>query len=229
MRILVAEDDDTLRQGLRQALSAAGHGVVAAVDGAHADTLLTTERFDLLVLDLGLPQLDGLDVLSRLRARIDGINCGLPVLVLSARGTLEQRVRGLDRGADDYLAKPFDLIEILARVRALLRRGRPDMLALGALQWEWETRQGRLADRALTLSLHETAVLECLLRRVGRIVPKPTLANLLGPGNPSVAAADNTVEVYIHRLRRKLTAASVEIQTVRGLGYLIRAVEPIDA
>jgi DNA-binding response OmpR family regulator len=223
MRILVAEDDTTLRSGLIQALLAAGYDAVAAGDGAHADTLLATEPFDLLVLDLGLPQMDGLDVLTRLRQRNDPINRALPVLILSARGSLEARVRGLDGGADDYLAKPFDLPEFAARVRALLRRGRPDLLKLGLLQWQWDTRQGELGGRTLSLSPHETVLVECLLRRVGRIVSKTVLANLIGHEG---VAADNKVEVYIHRLRRKLADADLEIQNVRGLGYLIRAVEP---
>jgi DNA-binding response OmpR family regulator len=223
MRILVAEDDTTLRSGLIQALLAAGYDAVAAGDGAHADTLLATEPFDLLVLDLGLPQMDGLDVLTRLRQRNDPLNRALPVLILSARGSLEARVRGLDGGADDYLAKPFDLPEFAARVRALLRRGRPDLLKLGLLQWQWDTRQGELGGRTLSLSPHETVLVECLLRRVGRIVSKTVLANLIGHEG---VAADNKVEVYIHRLRRKLADADLEIQNVRGLGYLIRAVEP---
>jgi DNA-binding response OmpR family regulator len=223
MRILVAEDDDTLRQGLCQALEAAGHDAIATTDGSHADTLLATEHFDLLVLDLGLPQLDGLEVLSRLRARPGPFNQEIPVLILSARGTMEQRIRGLDGGADDYLTKPFDLGEFSARVRALLRRGRPDVLELGKLLWEWNTRQGSTGDRPLTFSMAETALLEYLLRRVGRIVPKANLATLLG------AASDNTIEVYVHRLRKKLVGAEVEIQTIRGLGYLIRALEQVDA
>ena len=223
MRILVAEDDATLRSGLIQALGAAGYDAVAAGDGAHADTLLATEPFDLLVLDLGLPQMDGLDVLSRLRQRSELLNRALPVLILSARGSMEARVRGLDGGADDYLAKPFDLPEFAARVRALLRRGRPDLLKLGLLQWQWDTRQGKLGERTLSLSHHETVLVECLLRRAGRIVSKTVLANLIGHEG---VAVDNKVEVYMHRLRKKLADADLEIQNVRGLGYLIRAVEP---
>ncbi len=226
MRILVAEDDDTLRAGLVQALNAAGHLTLTANDGAHADTLLTTEPFDLLILDLGLPQLDGLDVLSRLRARGESANRGMPVMILTARTTTEQRIRGLDRGADDYLTKPFDLGEFSARVRALLRRGRPECLHLGQLFWDWESRQGQLGDKSLSLSMGETLLLEYLLRRVGRIIPKSTLAQLMAAKG---AMPENTVEVYIHRLRRKLASANIEIQTVRGLGYLIRAYEQADA
>jgi DNA-binding response OmpR family regulator len=226
MRILVAEDDETLRSGLGQALTAAHHSVIDALDGSQADTLLATETFDLLILDLGLPGMDGLDVLARLRARSEGINRGLPVLILSARGSMEQRVRGLDRGADDYLTKPFDLDEFGARVRALLRRGRADVMQLGGMAWEWETRQGKVGDQLLALSHQETILAETLLRRAGRIVAKAVLAQAIGHEG---AGMDNKVEVYVHRLRKKLQIAGVEIQTVRGLGYQIRAHDLHDA
>lgn len=223
MRILVTEDDATLRDGLVQALAAAGHDAVSADDGAQADTLLATTIFDLLVLDLGLPRMDGMEVLSRLRARNGPINRELPVLILSARSSMESRVRGLDGGADDYLTKPFDLPEFSARVRALLRRGKSETLKLGLLEWTWETRRGKVDDeQPLSLSPHETILLESLLRRPKRIVSKTNLANLLGDDG---IAADNKVEVYVHRVRKKLVDARVEIQTVRGLGYLIKAMD----
>ncbi len=222
MRVLLAEDDPTLRNGLLQVLTSAGHDAIGVADGSHADTMLATEDFDLLVLDLGLPRVDGLDVLSRLRARRDRSNGSMPVLILSARDSIEARVRGLDGGADDYLTKPFDLPEFEARVRALMRRGQTEGTVIGGLAWDWATRQGRIGDAMLTLSRNETELLEALLKRTGRIVPKGDLARRIGDQGVS---ADNKVEVYVHRLRRKLGDAKVEIRNVRGLGYLLR---PLD-
>ena len=213
MQVLLAEDDLTLQRGLRQVLTAAGHQTVVATDGAHADTLLATEAFDLLVLDLGLPQLDGLAVLQRLRQRKQS----LPVLILSARDRTEDRVRGLDTGANDYLTKPFDLAEFEARVRALLRRGEGATMSLGALEWSWENRQAWIGQLPLALSQHESTVLESLLQSMGKIVTKAALVRRLGAVD--YAAGDNMVEVYIHRLRKKLASAGVAIRTVRGLGY----------
>jgi DNA-binding response OmpR family regulator len=226
MRVLLAEDDPTLRTGLMQALAHAGHDAIGAADGAHADTLLATEEFDLLVLDLGLPRMDGMDVLGRLRARRDAVNRVLPVLILSARDSMEARVRGLDGGADDYLTKPFDLPEFEARVRALLRRGQSTSVAIGRMTWDPEARVASVDGDALSLSPHETAVVEALVRKAGKIVSKSHLASLIGDEG---LAADNKVEVYVHRLRRKLVDAALEIRNVRGLGYLLRADEDAGA
>lgn len=214
MRILLAEDDPILQRGLAQALHEAGHTTVAAPDGACADMLLATDAFDLLVLDLGLPKMDGLVVLERLRRRRQS----LPVLILSARDQTHDRVLGLNQGADDYLTKPFELSELEARVRALLRRGQAGTVKIGTLAWSWESREAAVADAPLALTRHEANLLEGLIQTPGRTVTKTTLARMLGD---RVAAEDNLVEVYIHRLRRKLAGTGVEIRTVRGLGYLL--------
>lgn len=216
MRILLAEDDAALQKGLSSVLQGMGYQLVVAGDGEHADSLLAAEHFDLVVLDLGLPKLDGLSVLRRLRAR----RKYMPVLILSARDRTEDRVMGLDAGADDYLGKPFELSELEARVRALLRRGQGARLALGALEWDWEARQATIAGELLTLSTREITLLESLLQQVNKVVSKETLTYRLG--DDDAAAGDNTVEVYVHRLRRKLATAGLEVVTIRGVGYLLR-------
>lgn len=215
VRVLVVEDDPTLQKGLDHCLRDLGHQTVLASDGHYADTLLATEPFDLAVLDLGLPRMDGLTVLERLRRR----GGRLPVLILSARDRTEDRVRGLDSGADDYLTKPFELSEFEARVRALLRRAQGAAVSLGRLQWRQDHRTATVAGQVLELSRHELAVLEALMQTPGSIVAKDQLAH--GLGEQGEAATDNTVEVYIHRLRRKLEGAQARIRTVRGLGYRI--------
>jgi DNA-binding response OmpR family regulator len=222
MRVLLAEDDLTLQRGLAQVLQESGHQVIVAENGAYADTLLATEPFDLLVLDLGLPEMDGIVVLERLRRRRQA----LPVLILSARDRTQDRVLGLNSGADDYLTKPFDLSEFEARVRAQLRRGQGACLRMGKLEWFWDRREAAIMEHPLTLSRHELSLLEALLQSPGRIVAKATLAHHLGEGGD--AAGDNMVEVYIHRLRRKLADAEVEVRTVRGLGYLLQEINPND-
>lgn len=219
MRVLLVEDDLTLQGGLAQALTEVGHQVVVAGNGAHADTLLATESFDLVVLDLGLPGMDGIAVLERLRRRRDTT----PVLILSARDRTLDRVHGLDRGADDYLTKPFELSEFEARVRALLRRGQGTAVRIGRLAWFWDNREALVDDTALALSRHEINLLEALLQTPGRVVAKNALANLLGDDGGT--AGDNMVEVYIHRLRRKLINSGVEINTVRGVGYRMRQIQ----
>ena len=215
MRVLVVEDDPTLQNGLQQILAAVGHQVEVSGDGGEADALLATGSYDLVVLDLGLPGMDGLNVLKRLRARKQTV----PVLVLSARDATEQRVAGLDQGADDYLTKPFELTELRARVRALLRRGQGAVVRLGALEWSWENRQATVEQATLALSPHESTILEALVSAPERIVTKASLRLRIGDSGDE--APDNMVEVYIHRLRRKLAGAALEIRTVRGLGYML--------
>ncbi len=224
MRILIAEDDAVLADGLSRSLRAAAYAVDVVTDGAAADSALSVQSFDLLILDLGLPRMPGLEVLRRLRAR----NSPLPVLILTAADDVDSRVRGLDLGADDYMAKPFALSELEARVRALTRRaagGAQNLLRVGPLTLDTAGHVAFLGDQALELSARELGLLEVLLKRAGRLVSKDQLVNHLCEWGDEVS--NNAIEVYVHRLRRKLEAGGVRIVTVRGLGYCLeRPPEP---
>lgn len=224
MRILIAEDDPTLADGLLRSLRAGGCAVDVVGDGEAADTALTAQSFDLLILDLGLPRLPGLEVLRRLRAR----GSRVPVLILTAADSVEQRVRGLDLGADDYMAKPFALSELEARVRALVRRaagGTQNVIQHGALSLDLVGRVALLNGTPLDLSARELGLLEVLLQRAGRLVSKEQLVDHLCSWGEEVS--NNAIEVYVHRLRRKLEPGGVHIVTVRGLGYCLE--RPADA
>jgi two-component system, OmpR family, response regulator len=217
LRILVVEDDPLLAESLVRALQQQGYGVGHARRGQDADTALRTHRFDLLLLDIGLPDLDGFEVLRRLRARSDAT----PVLVVTAREAVDERVHGLDLGADDYLTKPFSLSELEARVRALLRRAKPALAArivVGGLTVDSAARRAKIDGRAVELTAREWTLLELFLARPGHALSKLTIAQTIGD---SIAAiAPNTVEVYVSRLRSKLEPAGIVIRTVRGFGYL---------
>lgn len=218
MRILIAEDDSILADGLSRSLRQNGYAVDAVNDGLSADSALAAQEFDLLILDLGLPQLSGLEVLRRLRLR----NSHLPVLILTAADSVEQRVRGLDLGADDYMAKPFALSELEARVRALTRRGAGGGATLvhhGRLTFDQTGRVATVDDHTLDLSAREISLLEILLMRTGRMVSKTQLVDHLCEWGEEVST--NAIEVYVHRLRKKLEPSGVKIMTVRGLGYCL--------
>jgi len=218
LRILIAEDDTALSEALRFSLTQAGYSVDHVAHGMAADEALRTDGFALLILDLGLPRLDGLEVLRRLRKR----NTALPVLILSGREQPEEKVTGLDLGADDYLVKPFSLSELQARVRALLRRGTgmaTPTLQHGDLTFDTVARTASVGNRPLSLSLHEAGVLEVLLRRFGRVVSKEQLVEQLYSYDKEVS--HNAIEVYIHRLRKKLPESGVEVRTHYGRGYVI--------
>ena len=225
MKLLLAEDDAILADALKTQLSGAGYAVEHAPNGAVADYLLQREPFDIAVLDVGLPMLDGLSVLKHLRQR----QPDLPVLLLSARDALDDRVAGLQAGADDYVTKPFDLPELLARLQALLRRRQPRATPQAADQWaglriEHDRRRASVRGEPLELSGREWSLLTLLVEQRDRVVSKDAI-NQTWAGDGGETGAGNTIEVYIHRLRRKLEGSGLAIRTVRGLGYLMEATE----
>ena len=217
MRILIAEDDPIIADGLCRTLRASGYAVDRAANGLDADTALVANTYDLLILDLGLPKLPGLEVLKRLRARSSPV----PVLILTAMDGTEDRVRGLDLGADDYMVKPFELPELEARVRALTRRssGATPMMYHGPLRYDQVGRVALMNGVPLDLSARELGLLEVLISRAGRLVSKDQLVDQLCGWGEEVS--HNAIEVYVHRLRKKLEPGGVRIATVRGLGYCL--------
>jgi len=218
MRVLLAEDDTVLADGLCRSLRQAGYAVDWVSSGNQADAALIAQPYDLLILDLGLPQLPGLDVLKQLRARSNT----MPVLILTAADSIEQRVKGLDLGADDFMAKPFALSELEARVRALVRRSMgtaTNTLRHGDLVYDQAGRVAQLNGQTLELSARETGLLEVLLQRAGRLVSKEQIVDHLCEWGDEVSG--NAIEVYMHRLRKKLEGGGIHIATVRGLGYCL--------
>jgi two-component system OmpR family response regulator len=222
MRILIAEDDRVIADGLLRALRASGAAVDHVASGTEADAaLMTNKEFDLLILDLGLPKMHGLEVLRRLRAR----GSSLPVLILTAADSVDERVKGLDLGADDYMAKPFSLLEIEARVRALVRRrmgGASDSIRHGPLVYDQAGRVASIDGKMIDLSARELGLLEVLLQRSGRMVSKDQLVERLCEWGEEVS--NNAIEVYIHRLRKKIEKGPLRIATVRGLGYCLEKI-----
>jgi two-component system, OmpR family, response regulator len=222
MRILIAEDDQVLADGLMRALRSSGAAVDHVTDGALAEAaLMTNTEFDLLILDLGLPKLHGLEVLKRLRGR----DSKLQVLILTAADSVDQRVKGLDYGADDYMAKPFALEELEARVRALTRRtagAASTLIKHGPLHYDQAGRVATMDGKMIDLSAREIGLLEILLARSGRLVSKEQLVERLCEWGDEVS--NNAIEVYIHRLRKKIEKGPVRIATVRGLGYCLEKI-----
>jgi DNA-binding response OmpR family regulator len=220
MRLLIVEDDAALARGLTKAFRDQGLAVDHVSSGRDALEIVELEPYSAIVLDLGLPDMDGLNVLRAVRQ----LHLTIPVLILTARDATSDRVAGLDRGADDYLSKPFELAELEARVRALIRRGHggaDPVLCLGKLRLDRSSGAVYLSDKLLEITRRERAVLETLIVRVGSVVPKARLAgDVFGYDDP---VAPNAVEVYVARLRRKLENSGAEIVTVHGLGYLLRA------
>ncbi len=222
MRILVVEDDTVLAAALTRALNQANYAVDPVENGEDANQALGNDSYDLVVLDIALPKLDGLAVLRRMRDRRSHV----PVLVLTARDTLEDRVAGLDLGADDYMTKPFDLPEFEARVRALIRRGHYNAggsMTHGLLRFDTAARRLFHGDQPIELSVRELAVVELLLSRQGRVVSKEQMIDQLFGWGDDVGS--NAIEVYVHRVRKKLEPLGIDIRTVRGMGYLLDKVD----
>lgn len=223
MRVLIAEDDPTLADGLNHTLKSNGYAVDCARSGDVADQMLQGKQpYDLVILDLGLPKLSGFEVLSRLRGRSQPV----PVMILTARDAVQDRVRGLDLGADDYMTKPFDLAELEARIRALIRRGQfgaSAQLGLGRLTLDVVGRRASLDGQPLDLSAREVSLLEIFLLRSGRVVNKEHILERLCNWDEDIG--DNAIEVYVHRLRKKLERSDIRIRTIRGLGYLLEHAE----
>jgi DNA-binding response OmpR family regulator len=226
-RVLVVEDEQKVARALKEGLEGDGYDVVAEHTGEGAFFRLNTERFDVILLDVMLPGRDGLQVLATLR----GQGVETPVLVLTARDALEDRVAGLDSGADDYLVKPFAFAEVLARIRALLRRGRSTealRLSVGDLDVDLVSRKVTRAGRHIELTVREFELLEYLLRHEGQVVSRGALARDVWKETERTTPLDNVIDVHIARLRRKLDAEfpTRVIHTIRGVGFMAREGEP---
>lgn len=219
MRLLLVEDNLSLADWLSRALRDNRYTVDCAHDGAQADHLLRTQSYDLVILDLSLPKLDGREVLRRLRVR--GSN--VPVLILTATNTVQGRIQGLNQGADDYVAKPFDLSELDARIRAILRRANQSanpILECGRLRYDGNTRLFSISEKPLPLPPREHAVLETLILKQGKTVSKQAIASSLFALTDTTAP--DAIEIYVSRLRKKLEPSDAALVTLRGLGYLLK-------
>jgi DNA-binding response OmpR family regulator len=220
MRVLVVEDEERIAEILRAALAQAGFAIDAVACCGDAREALAVNPYDAVVLDLGLPDGDGIDLLREWRSH----HASLPILILTARDAIEDRVRGLDTGADDYLVKPFAIVELIARIKALLRRPGGALgktLTAGNIVFDTVGLDVRVAETNLALPRRESAILEHLMRRLGRVVPKTVLEEKLYGMDEELGS--NAIPVHVHYLRRKLAeaGATAEIHTVRGIGYLL--------
>lgn len=219
VKILLVEDDAALGHAMSTSLNKAGYSVNWAHDGFEADVALHDFVYDAVILDLGLPRIDGFEVLKRMRAR----KVTAPVIILTARDDLDDRVRGLDLGADDYLTKPFKLPELEARLRAQIRRNNSILgstIEYGPLVLNITDKMLIVNGETMPLSPREFSVLEMLLTRVGRVVSKDAIIDALSKWDEGVG--NNAIEVYIHRIRKKLEPLGINVLTIRGLGYLLQ-------
>lgn len=218
VRILLVEDDTSIAAAIAATLRGRAHAVDQVADGVAADAALQEVDYELVILDLGLPRLDGSEVLRLLRGR----QTAVPVLVITARDGLDERVRVLDLGADDYLVKPFALAEFEARVRALLRRavsGGTNLLTLGRLRLDLPGRRAWVGDEALGLTAREFGLLEALAARVNRVTSRAQLVDALCEWDQNLTG--NGLDIAVHRVRRKLKGSGAQIRTIRGLGFLL--------
>ena len=225
MNILLVEDDVTLAQSVAEAIRARGWHVDVSHRGEPVAKSVLQDDYDALVLDIGLPGIDGLETLERVRAQ----GSQLPVLMLTARDSIDDRVLGLASGADDYLVKPFAVPELLARLHALVRRHelrRSKVLQVAALRFDATTRRAYNGPEALSLTARESIVVEYLLLHIGAIVSRDHLVALIPDWN--AATSDNAMELLMSRLRGKIEPAGVRLRTVRGLGYLLEPSTPLD-
>ncbi|NTI43603.1 response regulator [Rhizobium rhizogenes] len=218
MRILLVEDNKALSEGLFAILRGTGYAVDAVGDGASANAAAAAETFDLVILDLNLPEMDGLDVLRAMRARQNKA----AVLILTARGTQEEKVRGLDLGADDYMIKPFDISEFEARVRVLLRRQaglRASLVAYGNVSLDFNSRTFSANGVPIDIPARELGLLETLFMRAGRVVAKEAIIQSLAAFDDDLSA--NAIEQYVSRLRKRLAPHGLTVRTARGIGYYL--------
>ncbi|MBW8321529.1 MAG: response regulator transcription factor [Arenimonas sp.] len=224
MRILLVEDNETLADGLSSILRGSGYAVDVVRDGASADAVTATETFDLVILDLNLPEMGGLQVLRSMRARQDRA----AVLILTARGTTEERVKGLDLGADDYMTKPFDVSELEARVRVLLRRRaglHSSSVQYGNVSLDLTSRTFSAEGVLIDLPARELGILEVLFMRAGKVVPKDAIIQSLAGFDDDLSA--NAIEQYVSRLRKRLGPFGLTVRTARGIGYYLdKTAEP---
>lgn len=218
MRLLLVEDDRQLAKALAALLRQSGYALDVVHDGASAEALAAAESFDLVILDLNLPQMDGLEVLRAMRSRRNSA----AVMILTARGTPEERIKGLDLGADDYLIKPFDIGEFEARVRSLLRRQaglKSATVDFGALRLDLTSRSFSLAGQMVDLPARERDLLELMIRRAGKVVTREAIVQSLTSVEEELSA--NAIELYVSRLRKRLAPHGLGLRTARGIGYFL--------
>jgi len=218
MNILLIEDDAVLADGLIHTLANSGYTVTCATTGSYAEHLLQAQGFDLIVLDLGLPDVDGLELLRRFRR----LKVPLPIMILTARDAVNDRISGIEQGADDYMTKPFELRELEVRINALIRRcygGFSKDIVIGRLALNTHNHQVLVDGQPVLLSAREYGVLEILLLQAGKVVAKDRIAQRLSVDGD--ALTDNAIEIYVHRLRKHIEPYGVVIRTIRGLGYLL--------